>query len=272
LETYQLVKIALSIGMVVLLSLIAERSGPRMAGILAGYPLGIAIALFFIGYEISPEFAARSAVFTQAGLICNLCLTAGYLLGQRLPGFWGLPGGSVLGVAAFLLAGNLLQWVPGELPVQLSLTALAIAAFSFAYRALPEQPVQRRPMTLAVMLLRGVIAAAIVALVTALAHVLPDRWAGLLAGFPFTMYPLLVLMHLGYGPRVVVAIVKHYPDGLGSLMVYALVVALSYVPLGIYWGTALGYLAATLYLAAFFGMKSWWLRRRSGRVARTARG
>jgi hypothetical protein len=248
LETYQWVKIALSIGMVVLLSFVAERSGPRMAGILAGYPLGIAIALFFIGYEISPEFAARSAVFTQAGLICNLWLTAGYLLGQKLPGIWGLTGGSVLGVAAFMLAGSLLQWVPGQLPVQLALTALAVAAFSFAYRALPEHSVQRRPMTLAVMLLRGVIAAAIVLLVTALAHVLPDRWAGLLAGFPFTMYPLLVLMHLGYGPHLVVAIVKHYPEGLGSLMVYALVVALSYVPLGIYWGTALGYLAATLYL------------------------
>jgi hypothetical protein len=263
LETYQLVKISLSIGMVVLLSLVAERSGPRMAGILAGYPLGIALALFFIGYEISPEFAARSAVFTQAGLICNLCLTAGYLVGQRLPGFWGLPGGSVLGVGAFLLAGNLLQWVPGELPLQLSLTALAIAVFSFAYRALPAQTVQRRPMTLAVMLLRGVIAAAIVLLVTALAHVLPHRWAGLLAGFPFTMYPLLVLMHLGYGPQVVVAIVKHYPDGLGSLMVYALVVALGYMPLGIYWGTVLAYLAATLYLGLFLGVKSWWLRRRS---------
>jgi hypothetical protein len=141
-------------------------------------------------------------------------------------------------------------------------TALAIGAFSFAYRALPEQPAQRRPMTLAVMLLRAVIAAAIIVLVTALAHVLPEHWAGLLAGFPFTMYPLLVLMHLGYGPQLVVAIVKHYPDGLGSLAVYALVVALSYVPLGIYWGTALAYLAATLYLGLFFGMKSWWLRRR----------
>ena len=271
-ETFHLVKIALSIGMVVLLSFIAERSGPRMAGILAGYPLGIAIALFFIGYEISPEFASRSAVFTQAGLICNLCLTAGYLLGQRLPGLWGLTGGSVLGVAAFLLTGSLLQWVPGDLPAQLSLTALAIAAFSFAYRALPEQPVRRRPMTLAVMLLRAVIATAIVVLVTALAHVLPDRWAGLLAGFPFTMYPLLLLMHLAYGPQVVVAIVKHYPQGLGSLMVYALVVALSYVPVGIYWGTALGYLAATLYLGVFFGLKSWWLRRRSGGVSRGAAG
>ena len=122
LETYQLVKIALSIGMVVGLSLIAERSGPRAAGILAGYPLGI----------------------TQAGLIGNLCLTAGYLLGQRLPGRWGLLAGSVFGVAAFLLAGSMLQWVPGLLSVQLALTALAIALSSFAYRRLPEQAVQRR--------------------------------------------------------------------------------------------------------------------------------
>jgi len=259
LETWQLVKIALSIGMVVGLSLVAERSGPRLAGILAGYPLGIALALFFIGYEIGPEFAARSAVFTQAGLISNLCLTAGYLLGQRLPGRWGLWAASVLGVAAFLLAGSVLQWVPGVLPVQFALTAVAIAIFSFAYRGLPEQAVQRRPMTLAVMLVQAVIAAAIVMLVTALAHVLPERWAGLLAGFPFTMYPLLLLMHLGYGPGMVTTIIKHYPVGLGSLMVYAAVVALSYAQLGIYRGTALGFLVATIYLLAFVRLRTWWL-------------
>ena len=264
-ETYQLVKIALSIGMVVGLSLIAERSGPRVAGILAGYPLGIALALFFIGYEIGPEFAARSAVFTQAGLISNLCLTAGYLLGQQLPGRWGLWAGGVFGVTAFLLAASVLQWVPGLLSVQLALTALAIALFSFAYRRLPEQAVQRRPMTLAVMLVRGVIAAAIVLLVTALAHVLPERWAGLLAGFPFTMYPLLLLMHLGYGPGMVTTIIKHYPVGLGSLMVYAAVVALSYAPLGIYQGTALSFGVATIYLLAFVRLKDWWLQRWSRR-------
>jgi hypothetical protein len=264
LESYQLVKIALSIGMVVGLSLIAERSGPRVAGILAGYPLGIAIALFFIGYEIGPDFAARSAVYTQAGLISNLCLTAGYLLGQRLPGRWGVVAASVLGVTTFLLAGSLLQWVPGLLSVQLALTASAIALFSFAYRRLPEQAVQRRPMTLAAMLVRGVVAAAIVVLVTALAHVLPERWAGLLAGFPFTMYPLLVLMHLGYGPGMVTTIIKHYPVGLGSLMVYAAVVALSYAQLGIYLGTLLGFLVATVYLLTFVRLKGWWLGRRAG--------
>jgi len=261
-ETYQLVKIALSIGMVVGLSLIAERSGPRVAGILAGYPLGIALALFFIGYEIGPEFAARSAVFTQAGLISNLCLTAGYLLGQRLPGYWGLLMGSVLGVGAFLLAGSLLQWVPGMLSVQFAMAAVAVALFSVAYRRLPEQAAQRRPMSLAAMLVRGVVAAAIVVLVTALAHVLPERWAGLLAGFPFTMYPLLVLMHLGYGPGMVTTIIKHYPVGLGSLMVYAAVVALSYAPLGIYSGTALGYVVATIYLWTFVRFRGWWSEKR----------
>jgi hypothetical protein len=265
-ETYQLVKIALAIGMVVLLSLLAERSGPRVAGVMAGYPLGSAIALFFIGYEISPEFAARSAVFTQAGFISNLCLTAGYLQGQKLPGRTGLLVASVAGVGAFLLAGSLLQRVPGILPLQMTLTALAIAGFSFAYRGLPEQEIQRRPMTVGTMLVRGVIAAAIVVLVTALAHVLPESWAGLLAGFPFTMYPLLLLMHLAYGPQMVVTIIKHYPVGLGSLMVYAMIVALAYVPLGIYRGTALGFLVATVYLLAFVNLKNRWLRWRATRV------
>jgi len=267
-ESYQLIKIALSIGLVMLLSLIAERSGPRVAGILAGYPLGVALALFFIGYEIGPGFAARSAIFTPAGLIANLCLTAGYLLGQRAPGPWGLPVASLFGIAAFLGAGSLLQWVPGILPVQVSLTALAIVLFSLAYRSLPEHVIRRRPLTIAVMLARGVMAAAIVVLVTALAHALPERWAGLLAGFPFTMYPLLVLMHLAYGPGMVTTIIRHYPAGLGSLLVYAATVALAYVPLGIYRGTALGFAVATAYLAVFVAIRNSWLRRRARPVNR----
>lgn len=261
LEFYQLVKIALSITLVMGLSAIAERFGPRAAGLLAGYPLGVAIALFFIGYEINAGFAARSAVFTPSGLVSNLCLTAGYLLGLRLPGRWSLPAAGVCGLAAFMLAGSLLQWVPGLLPVQLVLVTLVIAIFAFGYRMLPEQPVERRAMTRGIMLLRGVLAAAIVVLVTALAHVLPERWAGLLAGFPFTMYPLLLLMHASYGPRMVVPIIKHYPAGLGSLVVYALTVALGYETLGIYRGTALGFVAATLYLIVFVHLSSVWSRR-----------
>ena len=33
---------------------VAERVSPRVAGLLSGYPLGAAIALFFMGLEIGP--------------------------------------------------------------------------------------------------------------------------------------------------------------------------------------------------------------------------
>ena len=64
-----LIKIGVAVFMVVGLSLIAEKVSTRFAGLVSGFPLGAAISLFFIGYEIEPSFAARSALFTILGLI-----------------------------------------------------------------------------------------------------------------------------------------------------------------------------------------------------------
>ncbi|MCB2170381.1 MAG: hypothetical protein KQI78_22170 [Deltaproteobacteria bacterium] len=77
---FPMVKVLVSILVVVLLSLIAEYAGPRVAGVVSGYPLGAAISLLFIGIEISPAFAARSAVFTAAGLTGTVAFVAGSLL------------------------------------------------------------------------------------------------------------------------------------------------------------------------------------------------
>ena len=72
--SWQLAKLAISIGIVLGLSLVAERVSTRIAGLLAGYPLGTAIALFFIGLEIAPVFAAESAVFSLATLTSSQVL------------------------------------------------------------------------------------------------------------------------------------------------------------------------------------------------------
>ena len=45
--TWQLAKLGLSISMVLGLGTIAVRASPRVAGLLSGYPLGTALALFF---------------------------------------------------------------------------------------------------------------------------------------------------------------------------------------------------------------------------------
>ena len=88
--SWQLAKLVISIGIVLGLSLVAERVSARMAGMLAGYPLGTAIALFFIGLEISPAFATESAIHTLAGFSATLALSGGYLIGVRRAQRYGL--------------------------------------------------------------------------------------------------------------------------------------------------------------------------------------
>jgi uncharacterized membrane protein (GlpM family) len=84
LSLFTVVKVSVSILVVVLLSLIAEWASPRIAGIASGYPLGAAISLYFIGLENGSGFAARSALFTAAGLAATIAFVGGYLLGIRL--------------------------------------------------------------------------------------------------------------------------------------------------------------------------------------------
>jgi len=66
---WQLGKLLASIGLVLGLGLVAVRVSPRVAGLLAGYPLGTALALFFIGLEISPGFATPRLTGTLVTLV-----------------------------------------------------------------------------------------------------------------------------------------------------------------------------------------------------------
>lgn len=257
-----LIKIAVSIATVIGLSMIAEHVNPRIAGLLSGYPLGTAIALFFIGYEISPEFAAEGAVYTLAGFASTLMLTTGYLFGlskltspreqqQAQTGSWvAIIAASIAGVALFLLSGLAIDQLQLNLVTAALLPSLAILLCLWFYRHIPESQVTKRvAMSVSVLLFRAVTAALIVVLITGTAHLVPSSTAGILAAFPISMFPFLILMHRTYGPSKALTVIKHYPTGLGSLMVYATGVAWLYPSQGLLWGTLLSLALATIYLA-----------------------
>ena len=250
---FPMVKVLVSILVVVVLSLIAEHAGPRVAGVVSGYPLGAAISLLFIGIEISPAFAARSAVFTAAGLTGTVAFVAGYLLGLRAAeGRRRLP---ALGIALLpaLAAYGLTAWGVSLVSINRG-SALVIAMASMiladrVFRTIPDTAIHARiQLGFGVTLLRAVFAALVILAITTAARAVGPEWAGLFSAFPITMLPLLVIIQFTYQPAHVRTIIKNIPRGLGSLLIYALVVATTYADLGIVWGTLLGYLAATLYL------------------------
>ncbi|MFG6668428.1 hypothetical protein ACGK9R_15150 [Halomonas sp. HNIBRBA4712] len=262
--SWQLAKIAVSVVMVLGLGVIAVRVSPRVAGLLSGYPLGSALALFFIGLEISPLFAAQSAVHTLAGFTATMALGAGYWLCGRSPGLVGVLYGTAGGIVAWFGVGLALAQFDFTRVTGTLVTLCAILLFSLLFRRIPERRATTREVfSWRALGARALLATAIVFAITGLAHWVPAAWAGTLAAFPITMLPFLLILHLAQGPAPAATVIKHYPMGLGSLLCYALCVSLTYEPWGLLAGTLAGFGVATLWLVGWMHAQRWYTRRQS---------
>ena len=250
-----LVKVAAAVIMVLGLALVAERVSPRTAGVLAGFPLGGAISLFFIGYEIGPGFAAQSAIYTTAGLISTLFFAFVYHEAARRSDRLGRAPALVLSstaaIAAYALVAVLVKRLPDSLPLASAVALASIFCFDRLLRRVVDVRIaERKRVGPALLVLRAFWAAAVIVLITAAAGIVGPRWAGLFAAFPVTMFPLFLIIHYSYEFRHVASIIRNVPRGLVSLVIYCAAVTLCYPRLGVAWGTILAYALATLYLVA----------------------
>lgn len=261
-----LAKLAVSIGVVLGLSMLAERAGPRVAGVLAGYPLGTAILLYFIGVEQGIDFASKSAVYAFPGLIATLSFLYAYFQASRrftsLPILPQILLCSFCAFAAFLGVSWLFQLT------EMSLTQAAIILLAAMFVALAlfrnienESILNRVRLTKGVVLLRAGLAALIVLIISGLAAWIGPRWAGLLSGFPVTLYPIMLILHFTYGAGPVHTLIRNFPRGMGALWVYILTVTLGYPALGLDLGTLVAFFAATVYLVSYSSFV--WMRQKS---------
>ena len=248
-----LVKTLVAVFMVLALSVTAEWVSPKFAGILSGYPLGGAISLFFIGYEISPEFAAESAVYTILGLAATQGFAYGYYRISRrfardrawtnivLAGFGG--------IASFGAVIPVLQKISVTRPAALAVAVISLLVFNFLFRRIENlKIIDRTRLGIMTLMARAVFAAAIIIFITAAAKLVGPRWSGLLSAFPITLFPFLVIIHVTYSPAHVWTIIKNVPRGLGALLIYSMLVSLVYPTWGLLWGTLAAYALATVYL------------------------
>jgi hypothetical protein len=247
-----LVKILVTVLIVVGLSVVAEHVSPRVAGLLSGYPLGAAIALFFIGWELGPDFAADSAVYTLAGLVGSLCFVYMYFRTAAYVARCPIVLSSMTATTGYFAVIGLLETVhlPKSIAVLLSVTATGV--FIFLFRGIPNSRIERAiRLTPGVLLLRALLAAGIILAITGAAGAVGPRWAGLFSAFPTTLFPLIIIVHATYGREHVFTVIKNFPRGLGSLILYALSVSLVYPRYGVIAGSLLALAAATIYLMIY---------------------
>jgi hypothetical protein len=243
-----LYKIGITMLAVLGLSFVAEKFSARLAGLLSGYPIGTAIILHFYGLEYGAGFAADAAIFNLCGLLASQCFAYTYYrTSQRtrslvLPSFFALGG--------YLLPALLVSQASPNRLEAVALAVMATALFCVLFRNRRTQQVVT-PKAWSVRLVAGrlVFTATLVLAVTEFADIVGPGWAGLFSAFPVALYPLVFLIHKGYGPATAQTLLGNFPFGLWSVIAYALTVSLVYPLYGVIWGTLLGFAVATVVLA-----------------------
>ena len=271
-------KILVTFLTVVLLARVAERMSPRHAGLLAGFPLGTGIALYFFGWQQGAQFAADSAVYALSGLSASAALAWGYAqVIVRRGELAFMPLAIIAGLVTFFVCNLLLQQLPGYRWISLMVVVAAIVLFRTLLKPIPEVLVAAASQQTAPdsvwrhwlssktgsLIFRASMASLTILMITGLSALLGPERAGLLAAFPVSFFPLMLILHLTYGADVLATTIKHYPDGLGSLVVYTLAVSFLYPMLGIHWGTLVCLLLAAAYLVLYGAARQYRINRQS---------
>ncbi|MDX1738634.1 MAG: hypothetical protein R3261_10380 [Alphaproteobacteria bacterium] len=244
-------KIISAVAAVLALTFVAERVSPRAGGLLAGYPLGTAIALFFIGVENGPTFAVDAALYTLPGFLSAMALAYGYFLGLQLNTKFSSLVSVLLSLAFFTCVSFVISKLAMTIWTAIAIPVFGIPIFNYLFKKLQNSKVGRPvAITWSVITIRAVSAATMVVAITGLAALIGPAWSGLLSAFPVSMLPFLVMLHITYGKENALTVIKNYPNGLGALITYTITVYLTYNLIGIYLGTALGFTAASIYLFA----------------------
>ena len=241
-----IVKILITVLLILLLAWIAEKASPRIAGILSGYPVGTALVLFFYGVQSGPEFAVAAVPYNLLGHISALVFVYFYFLGARNSTIFSTILGSLSAIGGYMLTAWVTSHLTPDLIWSTAASFTSLAFFSFLFRKIPntsiDRPIQYTP---AMVLFRLILSTTIVLVITGFAQTVGVRWAGLFSAFPLVVYPLLLLIHLNYGAQRAHTVLKNFPRGLWTVLVYSITISFAYEHFGVFLGTAIGYCAAT---------------------------
>lgn len=258
--TIFVIKLIIAVAVVIGLSIITERSSPRLAGILSGYPTGSAISLFFFGLEISPEFAAHSAVYNMIGLVAMQAFIYFYYKASLKFNMVVSSSISIVGYFAVIWS---LHFIELNKFIAILLPIASIFLFLFLFRAVKDVKVKNRvQLSYKVLFIRALFAASIILLITGVASAVGPTWSGLFSAFPTTLFPLMLIVQFTYDKKHVHTIIKSVPVGIFSLVLYSLAVSIVYPIYGIYWGTVIAFGAATIYLIIYQIFRVYFIRTR----------
>lgn len=247
-----LLKMAVAAAIVVSCSLLAERSGPLLAAMIATLPISAGPVYVFLALDHDAAFISASALASMSSNLSNAGLSLIYvLLAQRF--------GTVICLVAALLTFFLL--VSGLQALALPFSVVLVATpvvFLILHRIvrpyLAARPAitPRRPWY--AIPLRAAAVAALAGTVTTISARVGPAWSGVLATFPIVLSSLIAILQPRIGGPASAAVIA---NGLLGLLGFGFAVALVHVtavPLGTWPALGLGLLVCIVWNLGLMGL------------------
>lgn len=206
-------KMALTAGLVVLSTVIAERAGPVLGALVATLPVSAGPAYVFIALNHDASFVAEGAL---ASFAVNVVAAVFALVYAALAQRHGLAVSMLTAMAVWLalvLAVNAVAWTtPAAIAVNVvGLAACTAIANRFRHARVPL--VTRHWTDL---LVRAAMVAVLVAAVVTASEVLGAKMTGILAVFPIVLSSLILILHPRIGGPATAAVLANTLPGLAG--------------------------------------------------------
>jgi uncharacterized membrane protein (GlpM family) len=231
-------KMTMTATVVVVISLVVERSGPFIGAMVAALPTAAGAAYVILAIEHPPSFIAASAVGSMAiGTAVSLFALAYAVLAQR-HGMVVSLGLSLL--VWFLAAASLreVRWTPMS-ALLLNVVVYAVTVpLSWRYRS--SAPPRKFLRTRYDIPLRAIAAAAVVVVVTTASQSIGSFASGMFALFPIVFCSSIVILHPRVGGKATASVLANAQVALIGLTLAFLAVHYLAEPLGAWSALAIG--------------------------------
>jgi uncharacterized membrane protein (GlpM family) len=246
-------KMALTAFIVVVISVVVERSGPFIGALIAALPTAASAAYIILAFEHPPDFIAASAVGSAAATAAVSVFALTYtVLAQRRGLVLSL---SVAMVVWFLAAAalRLVAWTPATAALLNIVVFGATVPLSWRYRTSGAPAKFTR--TAYDIPLRALTAAVVVATVTSLSYSLGSFVSGMFAVFPIVMACSVVILHPRLGGIASGSMFAHAQIALNGLWLGFLVVHYMVAPLGVWGAFGVGLIVCVAWSGLLWGIR-----------------
>lgn len=218
-------------------TVLAERYGTKIGGLVAGLPSTILVSLFFIAWTQSLETAVATTTVVPivGGINCLFIIAYIYLVRIN---FWLALSGSL--AVWFLLSLVLVIIQFDSFPFSLvAYVCMLLFSYWIAEKKLKVKSESGKKMryTLPIILFRGTFSGLVIALAVVMTKVGGPLMGGMFAMFPAMFIGTLFITHFTHGASFSAAVMKASILGAISVVVYGVSARYVYVPLGLLPGT-----------------------------------